>query len=742
MAKTDRFLIAPYNSGLQTDHKPWLIPDDAFQVLNNAYIFRGRVRKRPGSYLLNGLVANGEAQLYSRLRVSIGTTDAITGNLSVTVPGAVFKVGQMFSVTSNISGHLDEIYTVYQTGTPAATLTTSGTGTATYNTTTGAFVLTGSAFLNSSVYFYPATPVIGFVVYLNDEIDTEPTIAFDTQFSYSWNTSTQAWQRITAEAVAGDATWTGADYQLMWGSMYRGITGADYFMFVTNNNKADKIRYYNGTQWATLAATINAGGDFVKTALMVVPFKNRLLLLNTTENISGSDLTYVNRCRYSQFGDPTTANSWLQDTPGLGGFVDAPVKQAIVSSEFIKDRLIVYFENSTWELVWTGNQVKPFTWQQINAELGSESTFSIVPFDKIVLGLDEVGIHACNGANVQRIDWKIPQYIWEMTITNNGPLRAYGIRDYYTELVYWSYPVDNRYNVYPNKLLIYNYQNSSFGTCDDNITAFGYFNEQAAATWKNITRTWQEITETWTSSRFNPNSQQVLAGNQEGFTFIIDEDTPRNAPALQITNISISGNMVSLTVINHNLSGGEYIIIENVQGISGLNGNIYQNQILSGTSGINTIVVFATGVTGTYTGGGTVALVSNMNILTKQYNFYVNEGVNSTINKVDFQVTNTADGQVTVDYYLSSSTESALTQGSATGTLQGTGTLETSPYTLYPLEQAQERIWHPIYPFAQGEFIQMQIYMTDSQIMNPAIAFSDFQLHAMCFFTSKTGRLE
>ena len=29
MAQTDRFMIAPINTGMQTDLKPWLIPDEA-----------------------------------------------------------------------------------------------------------------------------------------------------------------------------------------------------------------------------------------------------------------------------------------------------------------------------------------------------------------------------------------------------------------------------------------------------------------------------------------------------------------------------------------------------------------------------------------------------------------------------------------------------------------------------------------------------------------------------------------
>lgn len=37
----DRFLIAPMQSGLQTNLRPWLIQDDAFSQLNNAYLFRG-----------------------------------------------------------------------------------------------------------------------------------------------------------------------------------------------------------------------------------------------------------------------------------------------------------------------------------------------------------------------------------------------------------------------------------------------------------------------------------------------------------------------------------------------------------------------------------------------------------------------------------------------------------------------------------------------------------------------------
>src|SRR5690606_12010236 len=110
MAVAQRVLIAPYNSGLQNDLKPWLIPEDAFAQLQNVYVWRGRVKKRLGSNLLfgsNPLSVN--AQIYSRLRLRLGTTSA-GGALAGVVPGLVFDQGQMFSIGT-------QLFTVQTTGT-------------------------------------------------------------------------------------------------------------------------------------------------------------------------------------------------------------------------------------------------------------------------------------------------------------------------------------------------------------------------------------------------------------------------------------------------------------------------------------------------------------------------------------------------------------------------------------------------------------------------------------------------
>ena len=121
---------------------------------------------------------------------------------------------------------------------------------------------------------------------------------------------------------------------------------------------------------------------------------------------------YVNRASYSQVGSPLTQIVGARTFQEKVSFIDAATTESIVSAQFLKDRLIVFFEKSTWEFVYQFNYVYPFAWQKINTELGADSTFSQIPFDKVVLGVDNIGIHACTGSNVDRIDGKIPDEVF------------------------------------------------------------------------------------------------------------------------------------------------------------------------------------------------------------------------------------------------------------------------------------------------------------------------------------------
>lgn len=742
--KRDRFFIAPYseNSGLQTDVKPWLIPDEAFSELTNAYVFRGRVRKRFGSRWI------GESSLVSRLRINIGTITGgvLAGNVRTILAdaGMPASIGQSFSIDTLV-------FTVYNPagGDQQMLRTDNSVAVATYNLTTSAFNITGVALPDGTdVFFYPNLPVMGLKTYEQNSINDEFVIAFDTRYAYQYSSG---WTRLAGASAPGDSIWTGDDSQFFWTDTWTGANASDKIFFVTNfnENEPNYMRYFDGALWNTFRPQIDATPNYLNCSRILVPFKNRLVAFNTWEGPAAPlpGVNYPNRCRYSQIGSPLDASAWRQDTPGRGNAIDAPTTEAIITVEFVKDRLIVFFERSTWELVYTGNQAYPFSWQQINTELGAESTFSIVPFDKIAIGVGNVGIHACNGANVERIDDKIPDAVFEIHNNDQGVFRVYGIRDYYVEMVYWTFPSTdaNADFPYPNRVLIFNYKTGTWAFNDDSITCFGYFQPVSGLTWDSETVTWDDSA-TWDSGAIQAKFRQVIAGNQQGYTFICDADVPINAPVLQITNVTLTGFTTTLTVVQHNLDNQDYIYIQGAvwSGGTGLNDTIVQviNRVDANTIEVGPYAPFS----GTYIGGGLISRVSQISIKTKEYNFYAKEGRNAYISKVDFMVDRTDSGQIQVEFYVSTALIPLLADSQGNGELLGTGTLDTYAYTLangaeapIPFEETAVRLWHPVYFDADGEVVQLQLILNDTQMKDIDVRRSGFTLHAMSISAQPTS---
>ena len=754
----DRFLIAPIKTGLVTDVKPWQIPEDAYTRLANSYISKGSVRKRFGSTLIGGSSAISMLdQLNSRLRVLIDTTDG-AGAASGTVPGASFRIGQMFSIG-------DEIFTVVETGTPGTMITTGASTVMTYNTTNGAYVFTGSA-KTESVYFYPSEPVMGITYYEDNNVESNPTYAFDPQFIYRFNGT--SWGRD------GTVVFQGTDYDFFFATNWTGRTLDETALFVTNFNATvglpfvtdDPMYVYRSSTWAEfrpvfeVAANLSEG--YVQTAKIILPFKDRLILLNTIErDVTGAtNSAHVNRCRYSHNGTPFPADvpdnvasavssAWLEpsQTWTIGGttkisdgagYIDAPTEEEIQAAEFIRDRLIVYFERSTWELAYTGNQVQPFVWQKINSEIGSKSMKSPVPFDKAIFTVGRSEIHGCSGSNITKINENISDQLFEIRNSNQGFQRISGIRDYFSDLIYWAYPSINAHvdsDTYPDSVFIYNYLEDAWGSANDTITAFGYYEEQSGATWESTELKWEDCNFIWDSGTTQTKYRQILAGNQQGFTFVCDTGVSKNEAVLQVTNIENVGSDIHCTIRDHTLNDNDFLRLVDLQGLSLTGSGIYKISVVDS----HTVRLLDTVLTGTYEGGGRAARVSRIDILSKQWNFYIDKGKNFFLSKIDFAVQKTAGGEVTVDYYPSATQLSMIDSATASNSLLGSNVLETSPYDIYPLEQSQTRLWHPVYFQTEGECVQVRIYLSDEQMKDQSISASDFQLEGLILYGRQTS---
>lgn len=718
----DTFLIAPINEGIRSDIKPWLIPDDAFEKLRNAYIFRGRIKKRVGA----ANVGSAFNTLESRLRVLVGVTD-INGDINFVgspLPGVIFKVGQMFSIGT-------DTFTVVTPGL-APMITTSVATLYGFDTATGNYTIQG-ADPNTNCYFYPSEPVMGFHNYEQAAINDEDTYAFDTQFAYRLTAT--GWVR----ASTGADTWTGSDADFFWSTTWKGATEYGYVMFTTNFT--DTIRYWNGATWTAFTPQYGPNvNETIRAAKIVIPFKNRLLFFNTIENDNaGVPHAFPNRMRYSSDSlalNVLNANAYREDLVPGGGFRDAPTREAIMSAAIFKGRLIVYCERSTYELIYIGSDQKPFVWREINSTLGCESTFSTVSFDTAILGIGATGIHACNGSSVDRIDVKIPDEIFSLRNYDDGPDRIHGVIDYYNEMIYWTVPYSDSLYKYPNRIIAFNYKNNTWAYFDDSITAFGYYQLQASIKWNSIVHRWETTDETWESATLGSKFRYVIAGNQQGYTFIMHDDFAFNAFSLQITDIQQIGAEVVVTAIDHNLNSGDWIAVYNAEGITELNNLTFQIEYIDADT---FSLVDAPAITGIYTGSGEMIRINRVEIYTKRFNFYVQQCLTSSILCTDFLVDNVDDGELTVDYLVSSSGVSMREAGIQTGAIMGSSILEMSPYST--LEDSQERFWHTVYLQAQGESIQLKLFFDDEQMKDGAITFLPFQIHGICIEALPTQRL-
>ncbi len=752
------FAIVNLREGAQRDLDPFLLSNDAFPILENAYLFRGRIVRRS---CFTAVGTDG------RLKSIIGTTGASpftatlldgTGGFVIPTGVASFRIG-------------DVILTDPGGASPVTLLSTDALYSGTLNRSTGALSISHPVIAATSVYYVPGLPVLGLRLLEQDAINSEQLMAFDLRYSYQFDDSTGDFLvRNYFYTTANTFVWTGADSDQFWSTNYRNA------LWATNNNagfhaaqdsspiaERDGIRWYGtesvstNTGWANFNPQITSSPTYLTGGLIILPYKDRLVVLNTLEgaNLAGST-RFSQRARWCQNGTPfygvfpvggsADASAWRSDVVGKGGFIDAPTQEAIVSAEFIKDTLVVYFERSTWQLVYTNNETLPFIWQKINTELGTESTFSIVPFDRGALGIGNYGIITTDSVNVIRIDQKIPDEVFQIQNINNGVKRVSGVRDYNAQLVYFSYPIKvdedgeaTTYTLtYPNQLLVYNYLDGSWAEFDDSFTALGYWQKFSDVTWANLPVAWQSRQTAWNSAVFQGRYPDVVGGNQRGFVVVISQlqENGQNSPSIPISDITTAS--YTITAPDHNFVNNQYVMFTGILGVTSTNAGGTPNDVIYKVSAAtsSTFVVVPVDPTldvwsGTYTGGGVITHIPNINITTKQFNPFYENGDSVRLNYLEVYTDRTTNGEFTANFYTSSNTSQAI----------DTQSINTSPEPSNSFSSGQTRIWHRIYSNSFGSFFQNVFTLSDDQIRDLSIATSDITIHGLIYYVNPAGRL-
>jgi len=742
--------IGPYDLGVHSNLKPFMIPEKAFQSLINAYVFRGRIQKKMGHSSLGRLrrvlvaasvgnisspgAGNVTLNLFNALGIAVSQPNAQIDVDSTTV----ISIGAPISTTLTDVSKDGNLTSSNPAAISAATINYS-TGIVTM-TFTGAFA--ASAATLSAAYF-PGLPVMALPLYERDDINFEKTLAFDTVYAYEFVGT--SWIELPSTTPK---TWTGTDSQFFWATNYYYDTAGAKLFWVTNFNMAgsasDPIRYYNDTTWTDFTPdTDSTTNKKLITSLILIPYKDRLVALNTYEQIDAGPnfQQFPQRARWSQNGSPIAAEAWRDDVTGRGGYIDAGTNEAIISVGFIKDNLVVYFERSTWMLVYTGNEVLPFIWQRISQELGAESTFSNVVFDNGLIAFGNVGLHTCNGVTVRRIDAVIPDTVFQIQNDSQGPQRVHAIRDFINELVYFTYPDATAPSTdlkFPNQVLVYNYRNDTFSFFRENFTCYGYFQRTNPIVWSILVAgsgysPWSSWTTPWASGLLQAEVPDICAGNQQGFVVRLATDSFANSETYSIYSIVTD----TITSPDHNLAVGDFVQVLDCLGATNFNDNIYRVQTVPDKDSFTVVDT----ISGTYLGNGKLKVLSNIQILTKQFNPFWKNTDRFRLVKIEFLFDRTAVGEVSANVYVDMSQEYSVSNSVDNPAVLGTNTVLTrpEPNLFGPGQNTQDQIWHRMYSYTEGETFQIEVLLSDTQMLNLELSESDITLHAMVFHFKDAG---
>lgn len=790
MAGYSPLKITGNSTGLVQEREEFLLPDDAYPVLQNAYVWRERILRKQGFELLG------------RLQRNIGTTDG-SGNavilitpLPIATGTSIFQIGtELFTDAGNVPDPGIETLRTNSVSGASGTLDRIS-GTLTINNSN----------MNTPIQYFPGLPVMGIRIRELQNSANDETVFFDQNYAYIFDSTTNQFREFILGTTwnAGNEGIAGIDF--FWSTNYwvsaplisttsvppaykTAFTTSNVKLFwVTNNSghsgiNADPPRITDGTTWLDFYhdtspiinspwAQINGTPTFLTNWLCNLPFRGRMVVFNTWEGPDATNsLNFSNRIRWSTIGNPFIAysngppakGSWRDDIRGQGGFLDIPTSEDIISIGFVRDNLVIYCERSTWQLRYTGRSIAPFQIEKVNSELGTESTFSSVQFDTSLVGIGDKGIVECDSYKSERIDIKIPDFVFQFNSVNNGVARVQGIRDFPNRLAYWTVPLAGFYDaalmtnnqIFPNVRLLYNYENDSWATFTDSLTTLGNYQFQSNRRWIDVDAPWIDCPFTWIDQ--SQSFPSIVGGNQQGFIEILDE-LSFNDVSLFITSMT-QLTTVSVRSPNHNLKTGDVIGISGILGLANnfidLNDGIFgivvtdSNNFLiytynSSTNSFSNNVT--SGSSPAYVGGGMINIRENFSITSKKFNF-LDEGQNIQMGYLDILMDSTENGAIALNVYLD------YNDGNVSNTLpdnviNGTSPAQTDSFfnSIIPTSSSSlnniggTKFWQRVYCPTRANFLTLEYTFNNAQ-MNGIEQQLGVQIDAQVLYIRRAGRM-
>lgn len=448
-------LIAPFQTGLNLDLDPAIMPPDAFVEAENVHIRHGVLQKRNG-YDYHGFIVHGTA------RTVTGITEAAPGVVTTSVAHG-FNDGDQVLLTG-VAGMVEvnnNRYTIANAAGTTFSIVDTDTGFTTY---TGG----GRAILS------PSNRIMGIYEYINSD-GTRTSLIFDTKRAAKYNGGTHVYDPVDAVDIMSSSN-TDYVWAVNWQST--GIVNRLYFTNgkVFDGATLDGIRHFSGgTTTTSFTPDLNPVVDTRQLwgCKLLFVLKQRVIAFHTIErDITGATTTtHPQRGRWCQAQGPS---NWDDINPGGGGFVDCPTGGQIISAQALQNQIIVFFTDSVWAFVPTKDPALPFIWQKINDFRSCDGKMASVAFDRYAVGVGRRGIVAVDGVETRRVDERIEDFVDEK-VNINAINKVFSIRDYNTERWWILYSDSQKVNSDEiDSALIYDEGSSAYTLYNISLNVLGY----------------------------------------------------------------------------------------------------------------------------------------------------------------------------------------------------------------------------------------------------------------------------
>lgn len=555
--------------------------------------------------------------------------------------------------------------------------------------------------------------------------------------------------------------------------------------YLTSNaaGSGDGIRWYDGDMtaqtglptstlrgWVNFAPPLTAttvsinglpiGKYYLVGCLAILPFKDRLLFFSPyVQTSTGTAIQLNDTVIWSWNGTPfysslvpnnqtSNMSAYYVDQTGFGGFLSAGISQPIQTITNNEDVLLIGFGGNgrKTRFAYTGNDIQPFLFYNINSELPSTSTFSSVILDKGAIDIGSFGICITDQQSSQRIDLDIPNEVFQIKKNNNGNQRVSGIRDYINEWIYFAYPVDNSPWRFPTQSFFFNYRDNTWAVFYENFTCHGNYRANNTLIWATLPySTWGEWADPWNSGTETEFEIQVIGGNPQGYVLVKGIGTSEGLSGY-ITALSNDGSgLTQITSYDHcvtddnpNTDTHDFIYI---QGCLGTVGSSINNQVFPVVKVIDkdNFVIDLSFPSGTYLGNGQFRRLSHPVFQTKQFPLFWDQGRQVRLGRQQYLLSKTADGETTLNIYLSQDDVDPWNNASFAGTPNSLIFSQTLFTCLEPnnlqsmVGQGQQQIWHRVSTSLIGDTFQVEITLSDDQMLDFDIATDEIEVHAMNF---------